>query len=666
MLCNAVPLYIGHPVTISQKLFVDLKTGGKLPSPSGVALRLIELTRKDDVSIEEIARAMQADPALSGRLIKFANSALSGPHRPVVSVFDAIQRIGIAPVRQLVLGFSVLGNNRSGKCRGFEYSRFWSRSLATAIAASALSLRVRVAAENEAFTCGLLSDIGSLALATLYPKEYEQLIEGHRDVSRIARAALEREAFNVDHNELAAALLEDWKLPRLYINAVQYYEDPESSKAAHGSRDYGLMQMLSLASALGEYCVAPDAERKAGIAGLLLDGAKMGLDEGTLGAIADQVVASWKDWGKILDVQTQNVAAFVEQAAKPKTVGDLDRTKPHTGLEPLNILVVDDDASVRLMLEEVLRKQGHHVIAAENGHEALKLAIKQMPQLVISDWMMPKMNGPELCRTLRRTEQGNKVYFILLTGNALDDELVEGFEAGADDYVVKPFNPRVLTARLRAAIRVVNMQQESERDSASLRKFSTELAVANRRLQLAALTDSLTGLPNRRYLIERLEQEWAAFSRARRPFTAMMIDIDRFKSINDVHGHEVGDQVLRQVSTLLRNCARTEEVVGRLGGEEFLVICPGTNRTVGLRLAERLRQEIANNPYKVGDVSLNVTVSIGIAEPETGMTQVDELLRRADTALYRAKNAGRNCVQVAREVGAAAPKTVQNEKAALN
>lgn len=653
-------------MTIPQKLFVDLKTGGKLPSPSGVALRLIELTRKEDVSIEEIARAMQADPALSGRLIKFANSALNGPHRPVVSVFDAIQRIGVAPVRQLVLGFSVLGNNRSGKCRGFEYSRFWSRSLATAIAAGALSLRVRVAAENEAFTCGLLSDIGSLALATLYPKEYEVLIEAHREASRIARAALEREAFNVDHNELAAALLEDWKLPRFYINAVQYHEDPESSKSPHSSRDHGLMQLLSLAAALGDYCVASEAARKATIAGLLLDGAKMGLDEETLGVVADQVVASWKDWGRILDVHTQNVAAFVEQKAKPKIVGDLDRTKPHAGLEPLNILIVDDDASVRMVLEEVLRGQGHHVMAAENGHEALKLAIKQTPQLVISDWVMPQMNGPELCRTLRRTEQGNKIYFVLLTGNACDDELVEGFEAGVDDYVTKPFNPRVLTARLRAAIRVVNMQQESERDSASLRKFTTELAVANRRLQLAALTDSLTDLPNRRFLIERLEQEWATFSRVRRTFTAMMIDIDRFKNINDAHGHEVGDQVLCQVSALLRNCVRTEEVVGRLGGEEFLIICPGTNRTVGLRLAERLREEIANHAYKVGDISLKVTVSIGIAESEIGMTQVDELLRRADAALYRAKNAGRNCVQVAREGSTVVRKTVQNEKAVLN
>jgi diguanylate cyclase (GGDEF)-like protein len=262
---------------------------------------------------------------------------------------------------------------------------------------------------------------------------------------------------------------------------------------------------------------------------------------------------------------------------------------------------------------------------------------------------MPEMNGLEFCRTLRKTEQGSRMYFLLLTGMVHDDELVEGFEAGADDYVTKPFNPRVLTARLRAATRVVNLQQESERDAANLRKFATELAVANRRLQQAALTDSLTGMPNRRYLLERVEQEWAAYARNQRPFSVMMIDIDGFKQINDTFGHEAGDQVLRQVAVLLRRAARTEDVVGRLGGEEFLVICPGTNQAMGVRVAERLRQTVASHVFQVDGVAIRVTVSIGISERESGMAHVDDLMRRADTALYRAKNDGRNRVQGARD-----------------
>jgi two-component system, cell cycle response regulator len=635
-------------VTFPQKRFLDLKTGGKLPSPSGVALRLIELTRKEDVSIEEIARAMQADPALSGRLIKFANSAINGPRRPVVSVFDAIQRIGIGAVRQLVLGFSVLGSNRTGSCGGFDYPRFWSRSLATAIAAGALCLRVRVVAAEEAFTCGLLADVGSLALATLYPAEYARLLEAQRDAPRSAREQAERGAFDVDHRELGAALLEDWGLPRMFVNAVQFQDDPASSKAPHGSRDHGLMQLLALAAGIGEYCVATDAARKTDATALVLDAAKLGLDAETLAMLADQVVADWRDWGRILDVQTQAVDAFAGHAARAAIEGEVDRTRPSAGQAPLDILIADDDDGVLMVLEAVLQEQGHRVVSAGNGRDALALAVKHSPQLVISDWQMPEMDGIELCRTLRGTEQGNRIYFILLTGNSRDDQLIEGFEAGVDDYVTKPFSPRVLTARLRAAARVVSMQQELERDSANLRKFATELAVANRRLQQAALTDSLTGLPNRRHLIERLEQEWAAHQRRQQPLVAMMIDIDGFKAVNDGYGHEVGDQLLRQLSALLRESARTEDVVGRLGGEEFVVICPGANLAVGLRLAERLRQCAAGHAFQAGSLSLRATVSIGVAERAPGMAHPDDMLRAADAALYRAKHNGRNCVQAAR------------------
>jgi HD-like signal output (HDOD) protein len=238
------------------------------------ALRLIELTRRDDVSIDELARAMQADPALSGRLVRFASPALDSPRRPVASVADAIRRIGINSVRQLVLGFSVLDNNRTGSCRSFDYPRFWSRSLATAIAAHALCLRVRIASADEAFACGLLSGVGSLALAALYPGEYSAVLDSLRDAVPGQRAAVEHREFNVDHGELGATLLEDWKLPRLSINAILYHENPDAAKAAVGSRENGLVQVLALAAGLGDYCVASDAARKAAAPALVLDAAR--------------------------------------------------------------------------------------------------------------------------------------------------------------------------------------------------------------------------------------------------------------------------------------------------------------------------------------------------------------------------------------------------------
>lgn len=631
-------------MAISKELFDEMLSGGKLPSPTGVALRLIDLTRKDDVSIDEIARTMQADPALSGRVIKFSNMASNGPRRPVVSVPDAIQRAGLNIVRQLVLGFSVLGQSRSGICRGFDYSLFWSRCLATAVAANTLSLRMRISAADEAFTCGLLADVGSLALATVYPKEYSVVLDAMRDAAPPVRSESERREFRTDHCELGAAMVEDWKLPKPFVFAIERHENPDAAEVPHGSRDYLLLHMMSLAGAIGGYCIQSESERRAMVPALILDAAKVGLDADVLGASIDHIVSEWREWGKMLEVKTQDVAKFEQPTIRVTDTDDHDRTKPHKAALPMSILIADDDETIRLVLEQTLVQQGHKVAVAMNGREALKLALEVRPQLVISDWTMPELDGVKFCRALRDTEEGRKMYFMLLTGMAHDDELVEGFEAGVDDYVTKPFNPKVLTARLRAAERVIHMQEEIQRDSQSMRKFGTELAVANRRLQQAALTDSLTGLPNRRHLMERIEQEWALAKRTQRPFALMMIDIDSFKLINDNHGHETGDQVLIKVAALLRSSARVEDIVGRIGGEEFVVICPGGNLPMGVRLAERLRLSLAQQPIAVGDLSLAVTVSIGVSQQDVTTATMDEVLRRADAALYRAKREGRNRV----------------------
>ena len=629
---------------VSEHLFNEMKTGGNLPSPSGVALRLIDLTRRDDVTLEEIARAMQADPALCGRVIRFSNMAFNGPRRPVVSVAEAIRRIGLNLVRQLVLGFSVLGHNRSGKCLSFDYSRFWARSLATAIAANLICLRVRAASADEAFTCGLFSDIGSLAFASLFPKEYADFLDACPDLAPGARAELERKTFKTDHAELAAAILEDWKLPRFFIDAVQFHETPDLAPMAQDSRDYLLLHLITLAAGIGEYCVSTEAQRKDMVAGLVLSAAKIGLDADTLSASMDHIAREWAEWGKILEVKTQNVATFVQSpGGAVESLSASPVTLPE-GAMSMSVLIADDDPTIRIVLEQTLRNLGHKVAVAVNGREALKLAIDLNPQLVISDLVMPGVDGVQLCQALRDTEEGRKMYFILLTGMTEEAEMVEGFAAGADDYLTKPFNARVLTARLRAAERVIRMQEEAERDSLNLRRFATELAVTNRRLQQAALTDALTGLPNRRHLMERIDQEWSIASRNDRPLSLMMIDLDGFKQINDVHGQEAGDKVLTRVAARLRQTARVEDVVGRLGGDEFVVICPAANMAMGVRLADRLRQAVAQFTMHIGDISRQLTISIGVAQRDANTATIDEVLQRADTALYRAKRDGRNRV----------------------
>jgi len=648
---------------MEKSAFDELKTTGKLPSPSGVALQIIDLTQKDNVTVPELARVVQADPALSGRLIKFANSALAGPRRPVVGVSDAIRLLGISTVRQLALGFSILGQHRSGTCKAFDYQRFWSQSLASAIAANALCLRTRTAAPDEGFTCGLLARIGSLALATLHPDGFGELLEQHGNPDGIAMVPLEREMFRTDHNELCAALLEDWLLPRIFVSTVFHQEQPLEGNWPDGSRELTLCNILHLSVRLGEYCTANDAQRAAMASDLIFDAARVGVDGDALALLTDQVVVEWREWGRILEVRTSDLPGFASLAqaaaeaqangAKPLPLAPelnpdigaaaiADKLAARQHLEPLRILVVDDDPSILVVLQHLLRKQGHTVISARDGRDALKHAMTERPQMIVCDWIMPEMDGLALCRALRESEEGRQIYFLLLTGLERDENLIEAFEAGVDDFVTKPFSSKVLMARLRAGHRVIRLQEEALRDSQSLRRFATELAVANRRLRQAALTDPLTGLPNRRYAMERLEQEWTASNRNQRPLVLMMVDVDRFKVVNDTHGHDVGDQLLRHIALSLRKAARGEDVICRLGGEEFLVICPDTGMAAAMRLAERLRMAVGGTPAVLGAIHYSVTVSIGVAERDAVMVKFDELLKAADQVLYHSKHQGGN------------------------
>jgi two-component system, cell cycle response regulator len=623
--------------------FEELKTTGKLPSPAGVALAVVELCRRDGTSIDEIAHAVRADPALSGRIIKFANSAAQGARRPVVSIPEAIRMVGVNTVCQLVLGFSLLGQYRKGACQPFDYGRFWSRSLAMGIGASALAARVRCTPADEAFTCGLLAGVGTLALATIDPQEFGELLA--LPERGPAFAARERERFATDHNELSAALLEDWHLPRLFVSAVFHHEDPSAAQLPENSRQYMVCAVLGMGAQIADFCVARDDERHRLTPDLILSAAKLGIDEETLCSLTNESVAQWREWGKILEVQTQDVPAFeTVMADKPDPAPPLEVSTTAAAIQPLSILAIDDDRSTLLVLEHLLRGLGHTVYTAQDGKTGLARAISIRPQIIISDWIMPGIDGLALCKALRQTEEGQQMYFIVLSALEQDDQLVEAFESGVDDYLTKPFTPRVLAARLRAGLRVIRLQEEARRDSENLRKFAAELAVANRRLQQAALTDPLTGLPNRRYAMERLDQEWAAALRSNRPLSCMVLDLDRFKQINDTHGHDIGDLVLRQASAVLRKEARTEDGLCRIGGEEFLVICADTPLAAAVQLGQRLCTAIARTKFSNGAVTCTSTVSVGVAQRAPEMQRADELFKAADNALYAAKAAGRNRV----------------------
>jgi diguanylate cyclase (GGDEF)-like protein len=270
------------------------------------------------------------------------------------------------------------------------------------------------------------------------------------------------------------------------------------------------------------------------------------------------------------------------------------------------------------------------------------MTLEVQPQLMIVDWIMPEMDGLAMTRALRQTKIGRSIYVLVLTSVEDDEGMIEAFDAGIDGFMSKPLRSRVLAARMRAGQRVVRLQQEVERDREEIRRFATELALTNSRLQEAAMTDFLTGFPNRRYAMERIEQEWAAATRSDRPLSCLVIDLDEFKRINDAHGHDVGDVVLRQTSVALKRGLRAHDVVSRTGGDEFLVICPDTTLTAAMACAERVRKSVASAKVVAGNIELHPSISIGIAVRDDSMETADALIKCADRSLYLAKERGRN------------------------
>lgn len=627
----------------------ELKSLGDLPSPKGAALAVMRLTRKEDVSIGELVHVVQTDPALVGRLIKAANSTQTGAHRPVAAVQDALMLLGIPTVRYLALSFSLLSGHRHGQCKQFDYRRFWSYSLACAVATQSIASQIHAAPPDEAFSVGLLCRIGELSLATIYPEAYDRLL-GQLVVDRSASMqALEQASFVMTHTELTAAMLFDWGLPRMFVDPVYFHEAPDAANFAPESRQHQIVWTLALARLIADICLAAESERRGLMSKLFLLGSKLSLASDTLTALCDRVVKNWQDWARQLNVDAHDVPPF-EELSKLPAAPELSQTgmpsaesnKGSAG--PLRVLVVDDDKSMRTLLKALLAHSGYEVHEASNGQLGFEKALEVQPHIIVTDWMMPEMDGVEMTRSLRQTKAGRSIYILILTALEAEDKLIEAFDAGVDDFMSKPLKSRVLGARLRAGQRVVMLQHEIERDREEIRRFAAELAVTNRRLQEAALTDVLTGFPNRRYAIERFQQEWQASNRSKRPLSCMVVDVDHFKQINDSYGHDIGDLVLKEVAQAIKNGLRAQDVVCRTGGDEFLVICPETDLVAGKTCAERVHRSVAGMVIRTGTLQLSGSVSIGFAARVAETRDIDALIKRADEGVYLAKQRGRNAV----------------------
>ena len=289
----------------------------------------------------------------------------------------------------------------------------------------------------------------------------------------------------------------------------------------------------------------------------------------------------------------------------------------------LKILIVDDDPAVLRLISTIVSAIGHEVSSALDGREALDAILADCPDMVISDWDMPRMDGLELCRRIRREDLPHYVYVILLTAKSRVDDMVRGFDAGADDFLSKPILPAVLKARVRAGVRMLEME---------------------RRLLQLSQHDPLTGAVNRRNFTRLLHHEWERATRYDHSLSCVMLDVDFFKKVNDTHGHSAGDAALQLVAGVLLDSCRTTDVVCRYGGDEFCVLLPETGERGAATWAERVRQAIADTSFPAADQSFNVTASIGVAERIGRADNAESLIDAADQALLVAKETGRDRV----------------------
>jgi two-component system, cell cycle response regulator len=302
----------------------------------------------------------------------------------------------------------------------------------------------------------------------------------------------------------------------------------------------------------------------------------------------------------------------------------------------LKILVADDSPVYRKLVEQSLTQEYCTVLLAKNGRQALDLFAEHQPALVITDWTMPDISGIELCQRIRRDFQQFYAYVILLTGNTDKEEVIAGLAAGADDYLTKPFHPGELQARVRVGRRIADLHHQ--------------LQAKNRQLEEMALTDPLTGLPNRRAIDAWAIRQLSAAARHNFPIWVIMADLDHFKRINDTHGHDTGDMVLKRFADVLKSNTRQSNICGRLGGEEFLVVITHAEKENVRTAVERIRKQFETQEFTVAGHTFGATASFGIAPFHgTAPPGFGDLVSRADSALYSAKHKGRNRVEFAME-----------------
>ncbi len=675
--------------------FHELKLTERLPSPAGVGLVVLKLSQDESAGMDDLISVISTDPSLTGRLIKLANSSLMTGVREVTTARDAVLRLGLRTTTSVSLGFTLVSGNRSGSCTAFPYDAYWAECLATAAAAGWLATNqgarfVPTPNPAEAFTCGLVTDIGRLALASAHSESYSKLLERSAGMDRATLIGQERELFATDRRQLAGAILRDWKLPEFFALAGEWafaeLDLLQSEPANLQPSARSMLRLMDLARCIGGALLW---RLEDGPAAALYHARRvarfvqsMNYSGENLRDFWSQAAAQYKEWSGLMQLEVRAVARLGElstqaelarnapsgegaaaprPAASPNhpsvapakappqsATGSAASTPMQSIEEPsapspvLQILIVSPEDNLAAEIRAQLAASGHALRQVPDCAQALQAAVASAPQVILCDARLDTARVIALARSLRSSPAQGRMHLVLLAGPERNACVVQAFDAGFDEVLQLPLQAGALPARMRAVARAASLDRELELQRKQSETALAQLAVLARKLELASITDPLTELPNRRHAMDRLRQEFQGARASDKPLSLLMIDIDRFKQVNDTYGHDAGDAVLQGTARVLRRSLRRMDLVCRLGGEEFVVLCPGADAGIGMRIAERLRTAVEGETITYGQTSLRVTISTGVATLQPGDATPEDALRRADKSMYAAKQAGRN------------------------
>ena len=601
-------------------LLLQIRALGHLPSPSSTALRLYALIQSDDVDLHKMAEVIKGDVALTVRLLRLANRPGGNPGRPVASVEEGLMRLGLKTVAGLAVGMSVIDDAvASSAPDASAYLALCRHSLAAAVLAEWMCDRPDVpASAADLFTCALLARIGQLALLRFYPEPYSVLLRLKQNAHELLGA--EREQLGIDHQAITLALLQEWGFPDPLTEAIRISE-AEPELQVGNDRSHVMAQILNFAWEAAPALVSRRPEKIMSHLeyGLALLGQNVLAEE--LSGMVGNILQHWLEWDSHKQEHDHSATNAAQDMGDPETV-------------TAQLLLVGVPEDTRRSWEPAFVERGYGVLSADSwGAVTAQMTNERVEFMILWQDGLRTLGEQEKRLFESWVGEGRRAIMVLVPDlNApFAHELLE---IGADIVLPCTVSAPLLGAQLARLEDKLVVARNLESEQSAHRKLLSEQVLTTRKLHLQTLTDPLTGLANRRMAEAFLKRHWSLVERRNIPLGCLIIDLDDFKRINDKFGHDAGDAALRAFAAVLRENVRQEDLAVRLGGDEFLVVCPLAQVSNLEHLRERLIEAAHRLTLETGPLSC----SIGFAESDRNtMKSPSELLKQADEHLMRLK-----------------------------